>query len=163
MGPAANAAGGHSRFDEIRLTPKHNLADGFARRDPSDRMTDADITPTEIVQRCQTIMAHAWMVRTFVKHSDEAEDFTELMNLPRAVFDTARALETRVDDPAAYLKMLTKKIGKLRAAAEQFRKDAPNASAHTNFQQAVISMDACVDALSELLDVAKTSAADRPV
>ncbi|MBT4866570.1 MAG: amidohydrolase, partial [Planctomycetaceae bacterium] len=75
-------------------------------------MTDSDITPAEIVDRCQTIMAHAWMVRTFVKHSDEAEDFPELMHLARAVFDTARALETRVDDPAAYLKMLTKKIGK---------------------------------------------------
>jgi hypothetical protein len=126
-------------------------------------MTDADITPAEIVDRCQTIMAHAWMVRTFVKHSDEAEDFPELMYLARAVFDTARALETRVDDPAAYLKMLTKKIGKLRAAAEQFRQDAPTASAHTNFQQAVISMDACVDALTDLLEVAKATAADRPV
>jgi hypothetical protein len=126
-------------------------------------MTDTDITPAEIVDRCQTIMAHAWMVRTFVKHSDEAEDFPELMNLARAVFDTARALETRVDDPAAYLKMLTKKIGKLRAAAEQFRQDAPNASAHTNFQQAVISMDACVSALADLLEVAKKTADDGPV
>ena len=159
MGHAGNTAGRHSRFDEVRLNPRYHLAGGFARRDPSDNMTDADITLAEIVERCQTIMAHAWMVRTFVKHSDEAEDFTELMNLPRAVFDTARALETRVDDPAAYLKMLTKKIGKLRAAAEQFRHDAPNASAHTNFQQAVISMDACVDALSGLLEAANTSAA----
>lgn len=96
-------------------------------------------------------MAHAWMVRTFVKHSDEVEDFPELMNLVRAVFDISRALETRVADPAAYLQMLRKKLGKLRAAADQFRVDAPHASTHTNFTQAVTSMDACIDSLADLL------------
>lgn len=96
-------------------------------------------------------MAHAWMVRTFVKHSDEVEDFPELMNMVRAVFDISRALETRVADPAAYLQMLRKKLGKLRVAADQFRVDAPHASTHTNFAQAVISMDACIESLAELL------------
>lgn len=109
------------------------------------------MTPEEIVARCQQVMAHAWMVRTFVKHSEEAEDFPELMGIARAVFDASRALETRVDDPPAYLHMLRKKIGKLRAAADQFRIDAPNASLHTNFQQAVISIDAAVQELSRLL------------
>jgi hypothetical protein len=47
--------------------------------------------------------------------------------------------------------MLQKKIGKLRSAAEQFRHDAERASAHTNFKQAVISMDACVLELQCLL------------
>lgn len=120
-------------------------------------MNTPNLTLNEIVDRCQTVMAHAWMVRTFVKHSEEAEDFPELMGLARAVFDTSRALETRVEDPAAYLKMLTKKIGKLRAAAEEFRQDAPKASAHTNFQQAVISIDACVAELTGLLEVADSS------
>ena len=120
-------------------------------------MTDTNLTASQLVDRCQTIMAHAWMVRTFVKHSEEAEDFPELMMLARAVFDTSRALETRVDDPSAYFKMLSKKLGKLRAAADQFREDAPNASAHTNFQQAVLSMDACVVGLSELLDASRLS------
>ena len=55
-------------------------------------------TPAEIVERCQQIMAHAWMVRTFVKHSEEAEDFPELMGITRAVFDTSCALETRLED-----------------------------------------------------------------
>lgn len=105
----------------------------------------------QLVDRAQRVMAHAWMVRTFIKHSDEIEDFTELMGIVRAVFDTSRALETRVDNPAEYFKMLRKKISKLRAAAEQFRIDAPNASAHTNFSQAVISMDACVEELETLL------------
>ncbi len=109
-------------------------------------------TLESIVSRCQHVMAHAWMVRTFIKHSDEVEDFPELMGIARAVFDTSRALETRVHDPKAYLHMLRKKIGKLRTAAEQFRSDAPEASTHTNFQQAVISIDFCIEQLAECLE-----------
>ena len=106
-------------------------------------------------------MAHAWMVRTFVKHSDEAEDFPELMGIVRAVFDMSRALETRVGDPAAYLQMLRKKLSKLRTAALEFRQHAAQASLHTNFQQAVVSMDACVEELERLLDTGPPAAAER--
>lgn len=113
-------------------------------------------TLEQFVDRCQRLMAHAWMVRTFVKHSPEVEDFPELMNLVRSVFDISRALETRVADPPAYLQMLRKKLGKLRAAAVQFRTDAPNASSHTNFAQAVISMDACIEDLTGLLAEGQT-------
>src|SRR5262249_31480118 len=74
-----------------------------------------------------------------------------LMGIVRNVFDLSRALETRVADPPAYLHMLKKKIGKLRKAAEKFRHDAPLASTHTNFQQAVLSMDACVASFDEIL------------
>lgn len=109
------------------------------------------LSPPNAVTRCEAIMAHAWMVRTFVKHSPEVEEFPELMELVRTVFDTARALETCVNDPAAYLHMLKKKISKLRKAADQFRHDAPLASDHTNFKQAVISMDVCVQELEEVL------------
>lgn len=108
-------------------------------------------TPEQTVAACQRIMAHAWMVRTFIKHGEEVEDFPELMGIVRSVFDTSRALETRVDDPAAYLKMLGKKLGKLKKAAAQFREDAYEASTHTNFQQAVISVETCCEALDELL------------
>src|SRR5262245_64694374 len=113
--------------------------------------SNAALSPAHAVTRCQTILAHAWMVRTFVKHSPEVEQFPELMEIVRNVFDLSRALETRVEDPPAYLHMLKKKIGKLRKAAEKFRHDAPLASTHTNFQQAVLSMDACVAALDEIL------------
>ena len=105
----------------------------------------------EIVGECQDVMAHAWVVRTFVKHSEEVEDFPELMGMVRSVFDTSRALETRLRDPAGYIKMLGKKIGRMRRAAEQFRQDAPLASTHTNFQQAVRSLDLCIDRLEKLL------------
>mgnify|MGYP003579268656 CR=1 FL=1 len=118
-------------------------------------MTDSPRTLEELVARSQQVFAHAWMVRTFVKHSDEVEEFPELMTVVRTVFDGARALETRVDDPPAYFRMLEKKLGKLRAAAEQFRHDAPLASTHTNFQQAVISIQACVEDWQQLLAAAK--------
>ena len=111
----------------------------------------------EIVAECQSVLAHAWMVRTFIKHCEEAEDFPELMNIARAVFDTARALETRATDPPAYLHMLRKKIAKLRQAADQFREDAARASTHMNFQQAVISMNACVCRLEQLLTVGQNA------
>ena len=111
------------------------------------------LTPEEAVNRCQIIFAHAWMVRTFVKHSEVIEDFPELMQIVRAVFDTSRALEPKVSEPAAYLTMLRKKIGKLKAAAVQFGVDAPLASDHTNFRQAVISMNGCVDELEAILEL----------
>ena len=105
----------------------------------------------EAVARCQLIFAHAWMVRTFVKHSEVVDDFPELMQIVRAVFDTSRALESKVDQPLEYLATLRKKISKLRAAAIQFGEDAPHASDHTNFRQAVISMNGCVEELEAIL------------
>ncbi len=110
----------------------------------------------QLVERCQTVMAHAWMVRTFVKHCEEVDEYPELMTIARTMFDTARALETRVDDPARYMHMLGKKIGKLRTATEQFRVDAEQASAHTNFQQAVLSAEGCLAELDELLKIGNT-------
>jgi hypothetical protein len=117
----------------------------------SDGSPKEALSPAAAVDRCQTIFAHAWMVRTFVKHSETVEDFPELMQIVRTVFDTSRALEPKVDEPLDYLATLRKKIGKLRAAAEQFRHDAPVASDHTNFKQAVISMDGCVAELEAVI------------
>lgn len=117
---------------------------------------------SELVDRSQKVFAHAWMVRTFIKHSDEAEDFPEIMGIARVVFDAAIAMESRVHDPSAYFRMLEKKLGKLRQAAAQFRADAPQASAHTNFQQAVISMDACVEEWERLLAQSRDAFRNQP-
>ncbi len=113
-----------------------------------------ELTPQELVNRCQEVLAHAWMVRTFVKHSDEVESFPELMQVVRTVFDVSRSLESRVAEPSAYFRQLRKKFRRLREAADQFRHDAPVASDHTNFKQAVISMDACISELERLLAAA---------
>lgn len=104
-----------------------------------------------MVDRCQTILAHAWMVRTFIKHSAEVEDFPELMGIVRNVFDLCRAVESRVGDPPAYMHQLRKKLSKLKAASAQFAIDAPVASDHTNFRQAVISIDGCVRELEGIV------------
>jgi hypothetical protein len=111
------------------------------------------MTAAEAVIRCQVIFSHAWMVRTFIKHSDVVEDFPELMQIVRSVFDTSRALESKVSEPHEYLTTLRKKIGKLRAAAIQFSSDAPQASDHTNFRQAVISMNGCIAELEAILQM----------
>jgi hypothetical protein len=114
-------------------------------------MNEPPVPDSAVVDRCQTILAHAWMVRTVVKHSPEVEDFPEVMGIVRNVFDLCRAVESRVSDPPAYVHQLRKKLSKLKAAAAQFAQDAPVASDHTNFRQAVISMDGCVRELEGIV------------
>ncbi len=101
--------------------------------------------------RSQKIMAHGWMIRTFIKHSDEVEDYPELNEMARTIFDVFRAVETQVEDPPAYFRTVRKKLGKLSAAAEQFEKDAWHASTHTNFQQAAIAAKFLGEQLLELV------------
>lgn len=116
----------------------------------------AELSPAERVQRVQKLLAHAWMVRTFIKHCDEVEDFPELMELARAVFDLCRALENKVETPLEYLRILRKKLSKFRAAVRQFAQDAPLASTHMNFQQAVVSIEAVCEELARLANVETT-------
>ena len=113
-------------------------------------------TLPELAEQFQKTMAHAWMVRTFIKHCDEVDDFPELMGIVRAVFDMSRAIESRVDEPEAYFRFAGKKMGKLRKAAEQFQKDAWSASTHTNFQQAVTSILHAADQLESILAEARS-------
>ena len=110
---------------------------------------------TKLVERSQKLMSHAWMIRTFVKHSDEVDDFPELNEMARTIFDVFRAVETQVQDPAGYFKTVRKKLGRLKAAAEQFEKDTWHASTHTNFQQAAIAARFLGEQLSELLEQAE--------
>jgi hypothetical protein len=112
------------------------------------------LTPTEAMERINTIVAHAWMVRTFLKHAPEFEDDVERMEIPRTIFDFARAVETRYAerDADGYLKMVRKKISKLRAAAEKFAVEQSNISNHTNFQQAALSLSGCVRSIQEVLE-----------
>jgi hypothetical protein len=124
----------------------------------------ANLTPTEAMERINTIVAHAWMVRTFLKHAPEFEEDVERMEIPRAIFDFARAVETRYSerDADGYLKMVRKKLGKLRAAAERFAANQPDISNHTNFQQSTLSLSGCVRAIQEILEslAAASSAVD---
>ena len=49
-------------------------------------------SPQDIINECQNQLAHAWVVRAFVRHSDEAEDFPELTEIGRAVLVVQPAL-----------------------------------------------------------------------
>lgn len=111
----------------------------------------SDTTKQELVATFQKTMAHAWMVRTFIKHCDEVDDYPELMGIVRAVFDMSRAIESKADEPDVYFRFVRKKLGKLRKAAEQFKDDAWKASTHTNFQQAVMSVIYATEQMEGLL------------
>lgn len=108
-----------------------------------------------LVVRSQKVMAHAWMIRTFIKHSDEVEDFPQLNEMARTIFDAFRAVETQVDDPISYFRTVRKKIAGLKKAADQFEQDAWHASTHTNFQQASIAAKFLAEQLTELVESAE--------
>ena len=46
----------------------------------------------ERMQRIDTLLSHVWMVRTFLKHSEEAEEDDELRDVHRALYDFMLAL-----------------------------------------------------------------------
>ena len=106
------------------------------------------------MRRMNVVVSHLWMVRTFLKHAEEMEDDPERMRIPRALFDFARAVESRytAGDPQGYLKMVRKKRSKLRSAAERFAAEVDEISSHTNFKQAALSLLGCVDRIDEILD-----------
>jgi aminodeoxyfutalosine deaminase len=115
-------------------------------------MADAENAALDAAaERVDELFAHLWMVRKFLKDSPEGEDFPELLEMGRAIFDAARAIEASRSEPLAFLKATRKKMAKLAAAAAAFRGDAPRISDHTNFRMAVRSVDAALAALQETL------------
>ena len=107
---------------------------------------------------CQ--LAHVWMVRAFVKHSDEAAEDDDLAEVHRELYDYMLALGGPLKDGNAsdYLKLATKKYGKLKRATEQFAQIQPEISQHTNFIMAVASLQTAVTQIGRLLE---QNAADR--
>ena len=99
-------------------------------------------------------ISHVWMVRTFLKHSDEATDDEELAEIHRGLYDFMLALGPSLDsqDAERYLKIARKKIGKLRATANAFRELQPEVSGHMNFCMAAKSLTLAVQQISRLLE-----------
>ena len=77
-------------------------------------------------------------------------DVSAHCDLPCGVYDPAQA-RIEAESIKAIIAELDKKLSDLRKAAEQFAIDAPHASTHTNFAQAVISIRASVEELEGLL------------
>lgn len=99
-------------------------------------------------------LAHVWMVRAFLKHSDEAQDDDELAEVHRDLYDYMLALGGPLQEGNAdeYFKLARKKLGKLKAAAERFAVIQPQISTHTNFQMAVASLRTAVQEIAKLLE-----------
>lgn len=110
------------------------------------------MTPDEAMERANVILAHAWMVRNFLKHADEVQEDEEMLEVHRVIFDAIRAVEPSYQrkDTTEYLRRLRGKLPKLRRQAEFFAQEFRRASAHTNFEMAALSLTGCVRALEEL-------------
>ena len=111
------------------------------------------MTPDEAVARLNVVLAHAWMVRQFLKHADDAQEHEGLQDVHRTVFDSIRAVEPAFQrgDTAEYLHRLRGKLPKLRRASEYFSQEWSKVSAHTNFEMAARSLAGCVGHVEEIL------------
>lgn len=111
------------------------------------------MTPLQRMQTVDTQLAHVWMVRAFLKHSDEAADDEELASVHRELYDYMLALGAPLQqgDAETYLKTARKKLAKLKRATDQFRRIQPDISQHTNFKMAAASLSAAVAELERLL------------
>ena len=110
-------------------------------------------SPEETMHRIDALLSHVWMVRAFLKHSEEAEDDEELCEVHRSLYDYMLALggPLKSGDPEAYLRQAKKKLRKLKAATDLFCEIQPEISQHTNFQMAVHSLTVAVKQIDSLL------------
>lgn len=115
------------------------------------------MSPEEAVDRLNTILAHAWMVRNFLKHADEVQDDEEMLDVHRMIFDYIRAVEPSYQrkDYKEYLHRIRGKLPKLRRVADYFAREYRRVSDHTNFQMAALSLSGCVRQIEEVLAAVK--------
>jgi cob(I)alamin adenosyltransferase len=106
------------------------------------------------MQAVDAQLAHVWMVRAFLKHSDEAQEDDELAEVHRELYDYMLALGApwKEGNGEEYLKLARKKLGKLRKATEKFAQVQPQVSTHTNFQMAVASLRTAAGEIAKLLE-----------
>jgi cob(I)alamin adenosyltransferase len=114
------------------------------------------MSSTDLMRAIDTQLSHVWMVRAFVKHSEEAAEDEELAEVHRELYDYMLALGAPLKEGNAeeYLKVARKKFGKLKKAAELFERIQPEVSQHTNFIMAVASLKAAVVEVGRLLESA---------
>jgi hypothetical protein len=110
------------------------------------------MTPDEAVQRLNTVLAHAWMIRTFLKHADEIQESEEMLEVPRTLYDSIRAVEPAFErgDNADYLRRLKGKLPKIRRVADSFNAQFREFSPHTNFEMAALSLLGVVRQMEEI-------------
>jgi hypothetical protein len=111
------------------------------------------MNPDEAMRRIDALLSHVWMVRTFIKHSEEAEEDDELLEIVRVLYDACLAVGPAwgAQDPAEYLKIVRKKFTGLRQATAEFADLQPQVSDHMNYKMAVASLNTAVDEISRVL------------
>ena len=110
------------------------------------------------MERIDHLLAHVWMVRTFLKHSEETAEEEDLLRVYRTLYDYMLALGKpwRDRNAVAYLKQAHKKHAKLQLAERQFSALQPDVSTHTNFQMAVKSLRVAVAEIGQILSNTST-------
>jgi hypothetical protein len=110
------------------------------------------MTPAEAVDRLNVQLGHLWMIRTFLKHADEVMEDEQLVEIPRLLYDSIRAVEPAflAGDHATYLRRLKGKLSKLKRGAELFAREYKRVSAHTNFEMASLSLSGAVRQMEEV-------------
>jgi hypothetical protein len=115
------------------------------------------MTPEEAVERLNAVLAHLWMIRTFLKHAEEIQEDAELMEVPRTLFDSIRAAEPARErgDTTEFLHRLSGKLPKIRRVAELFAREHKRVSDHTNYQMCAASLNGCVKQMEEIFAALK--------
>jgi hypothetical protein len=111
------------------------------------------MSPEQAMERLNVILAHAWMVRAFLKHADEVQGDAEMLEVHRMIFDYCRAVEPSYQrrDAQEYLHRARGKLPKLRRQAEFFAENFRRVSDHTNFQMAALSLTGVVAEIDAVL------------
>ena len=111
------------------------------------------MTPEAAMERVNVVLAHAWMVRNFLKHADEIQDNEEMLDVHRMIYDYIRAVEPSYQrkDAKEYLHRAKGKLPKLRRVAEYFAESYHRVSDHTNFEMAARSLTGVVEQIEEIL------------
>ena len=122
------------------------------------------MTADEAMERINTILAHAWMVRNFLKHADEVQEDEEMLEVHRMIFDYIRAVEPSYQrkDAKEYLRRARGKLPKLKRQAEFFAENYQRVSDHTNFEMAARSLNGCVREIEEILSAMNRAASAVP-
>jgi hypothetical protein len=111
------------------------------------------LTTQQAMERLNKLFAHLWMVRTFLKHSEEIAEDEEMLEVHRMIFDTIRATEPSHErgDAGEYIRRARGKLSKLKRVADFFGTEYRRITDHTNFQMAARSLTTAVQDIEEVM------------